>query len=441
MFKIKSFLLAVCTAISTLAIADKEPQTDEFEVDGLKVILRHSVKGTISARLFVMGGTSNYSKDKEGIESLALNLVMQSGPESMTKESFNAAAEKIGARLNANAGYDYSNFSLTAVKMYWDESWNLFSKAITNPAWRQDEYEVFRDQLVTASKQSISNPDAQLGRLAMSKAWEGTDYQKFPSGSPDVLESLTLEDVKNHYQKVVTRKNTFLVVVGDISVEDLKAKVEASLAKLPEGKTPKKLKGGEKVSKGLYVEDRKIETNYIKGIFDAPDKGTDESVYNSLAFSILYDRFFEELRTKRSLSYAPSARATGYNARPMNEVYISTTDPKASLEVMVDLLNKAKKEGIDADELKGKKQSFLTSYYMGQETNNSIAMSLGINEIRGDWRMADAFTETVLNAELEDLNRVLREYGDEIFWTYLGKEELVEKDDFAQPVKPEKLKD
>ncbi|MFN2430371.1 MAG: M16 family metallopeptidase, partial [Cryomorphaceae bacterium] len=188
MFKIKSILLAAATVVSTLAFAEQEPQTDEFEVDGLKVILRHSVKGTVSARLFVLGGTSNYSKEKEGIESLALNLAVQSGPDSMTKQEFNAAAEKVGARLNANAGYDYANLSLTCVKLHWDKSWELFAKSITNPAWRQTEFDVFRDQLVTASKQSVSNPDAQLGRLSMSKAWEGTDYEKFPSGSPEALE-------------------------------------------------------------------------------------------------------------------------------------------------------------------------------------------------------------------------------------------------------------
>ncbi|MFN2430372.1 MAG: M16 family metallopeptidase, partial [Cryomorphaceae bacterium] len=167
--------------------------------------------------------------------------------------------------------------------------------------------------------------------------------------------SITLEEAKNHFNKVVTRKNSLLVVVGDITVEDLKSKVAESLAKLPEGTAPKELYRGDKVSKGLYVEDRKIETNYVKGIFDAPKRGTEESVHDSLAFSILYDRFFEELRTKRSLSYAPSARATGYKARPMNEIYISTTDPKASIEVMIEELNKVKTEGFDQDELKGKK--------------------------------------------------------------------------------------
>jgi len=438
---LKSILVLMLFLTAAISIqAEEAPKTEEFEVNGLKVILRSSVKGTVSARLFVQGGTANYSKENEGIENLVLNLVMSSGSESMTKTEFDAATEKVGANLNASTSYDYSNMSLNCVKMYWDDSWNLFSAAITNPAFRQNEFDILKQRLVTAAKQAATNPDTQLDRLSMSNTWGGTDYEKIPSGSPESLESLTLEAAKKHYMDVVTRKNTFLVVVGDISKADLMAKVEASLANLPEGSEPNEIYVGEKVEEGVFVEDREIETNYIQGVFSAPKKGTDESTYNSLAMSILYDRFFEELRTKRSLSYAPAAYATGYMARPQNEVYISTTDPKASLEVMVDELNKVKTTGFEKKELDGKKQEYLTNYFMGQQTNSSISMSLGITEMTGGWEQMDTFTDRVMSTNIDDINSVMSEHGDKIYWTYLGKEELVQPEYFKQPVKPEKMK-
>lgn len=432
--------LVIILAVTATTWADEGPKTEEFEVNGLKIILRSSVKGTVSARLFVQGGTSNYSREKEGIESLALSLVMSSGPDGMTKTEFDAASEKVGANLNASAGYDYSNLSLNCVNMYWDESWKLFSDAITNPAFRQDEFDILQQRLVTAAKQSATNPDAQLNKLSMTHTWEGTDYAKDPSGTPESLDSISLEEAKAHYNQIITRKNTFLVVVGNISKDDLTKKVENSLAKLPEGSAPGEIYAGDQVDEGIFVEDRDIETNYITGVFSAPQKGTDESTYNSLAMSILGDRFFEELRTKRSLSYAPQAYATGRMARPQNKVYISTTDPKASLEVMVDELNKVKTEGFEKKELEGKKQEYLTGYFMGQQTNSSISMSLGITEMNGGWEQMDTFTSRVLDTKLEDVNSVMQNYGDKIYWTYLGKEELVQPEYFKQPVKPEKMK-
>lgn len=439
--KFNKILLSVSFLIvSILCFADGGPKTEEFEVNGLKVILRHSVKGTVSARLFVQGGTANYTKEKEGIENLAMSLAMSSGPESMTKAEYDAAGEKVGARMNASSGYDYANLSLNCVRIYWDQSWELFAAAINNPAFRQDEFEIMQQQFITGAKQSSTNPDTQLDRLSMSNTWEGTNYEKIPSGSPESLQAITLDEVKSHFSKVVTKKNTFLVVVGDVKRSDLEAKIEKSFVGLTDGMAPNEIFSDKPVEAGVFVEDRDIETNYIQGVFSAPKKGTDESVYNSLAMSILGDRFFEELRTKRSLSYAPAAYSTGFIGHPANEIYISTTDPKASLDVMIDEVNKVKTEGFEKKELDGKKQKYLTGYFMGQQTNNSISMSLGVNELNGGWEKIDEFTSKVLDTSLDDVNNIMQEYGDQIHWTYLGKETLVQPEFFKQPVKPETMK-
>jgi predicted Zn-dependent peptidase len=437
----KIFLSTIFTLITgSFLMAQEAPKTEEFSVEGMHVILRQSVKGTVSARLFLEGGVANYPKEKEGIESLTLQLVMEGGPEEMSKEEFQTAKDRAGARLGSSTTYDYSNMSLNCVKMYWDESWDLFSEAIVNPAFREDDFELVKNQMITAAKQAKANPDVHLSNLSMEKTWEGTDYAKRPSGTPESLESITLDDVKEYYDRVVGKERVFLVIVGDVQKEDVIRKVGKTIAEIPSGEPAPELYAGEKVKEGVYVENRKIQTNYIKGFFDAPAKGTEESIHNLLAMSILYDRFFEELRTKRSLSYAPMAGSTGYAARPMNQVYISTTDPKQSLEVMIEELNKVKTEGFEQKELDGTKQSFLTNYYMGQETNSSISQMLGVFEIYNDWSDVDKFTKTVLSTDLEDINTVLQKYGDEISWIYLGKEEEVNPEDFKQPVQTESIK-
>ena len=441
MIQFKTWFLSLAMLTCAVAAqAQEAPKTTEFEVNGLKVILRESVKGTVSARLFIKGGTVNYPQDKEGVESMALSLVMQSGPASMTKDEFNTESESVGAQMGGSSGYDYGNLSLSCVKMYWDESWNLFAESIINPAWRQDDFTILQNQMVTASRQTKTNADAHLRNIAFENAWKGTDYAKIPSGTAESLKALSLSDLKNQYNKVVVKKNIFLVVVGDISQEDLTKKITQSLDKLPQGKEVKMPKTTAGVQKGMYLENRAMETNYILGIFDAPKRGTEESIKNDLAMSILGDRFFEELRTKRSLSYAPAASRTGNTVHPMNMVYISTTDPEQSLQVMMEEVNKMKTDGFTEKELSGKKQSYLTHYFMGQESNSSISMGLGVNELSGGWERMDTYTDEILSTTVDDLNKIMQEYGDQIFWTYLGKEELVKPEFFTQPVKMTKVK-
>jgi len=416
------------------------PKTEEFIVDDIRVIARQSVKETVSARLFMVGGVSNYPAELQGVEELMFSIMVEGGPADMEKQEYQAAMEAMGSQINSSTGYDYSNISLNCIKPFWKDSWLLFASVVSNPAFRESDFELVKNKLITAAKQAKTNPDSHLGDLSMQSVWEGTDYAKKPSGTVESLESITLEDVEGYYQRFFGKQNSFLVVVGDVEMGELETLVASGLGGLQPGKEAEAVFKGAEVKEGLTVEDRKIETNYIRGVFTAPQKGTVKSTHNALAMRILYRRFFEELRTKRSLSYAPAASTMGYAARPMNQVYISTTDPEQSLEVMVDLLDQVRTEGFEQKELDGTKQTFLTNYYMGQETNSSISMSLGVNEVYGDWRNMDFFTDRVLSTELSDINQVVREYGDEIHWTYLGKEEMVKPKFFKQPAKAKKMK-
>lgn len=439
MFK-KTIFVMLALSLSWSGFSQSAPKTVEMDVDGIKVIARESVKGTVSARTFIKGGVNNYSLENQGIEELMLLLIAEGGPADMSKEEYQGQMEAIGASISSSTGYDYSNISLSCIKQYLEPAWNIYAASITNPAFRQEDFELVKNQLITAAKQQKTNPDAHLMDMAMASVWEGTDYEKKPSGTVESLESLSLDLVKKYYANVLSKKRTFVVFVGDYPAEKVKALVSQGMPALPEGTESTWFVADDGVKQGLAVEDRNIETNYITGMFSAPEKGSVESVHNALAMRILGMRFFEELRTKRSLSYAPSAGSTGYIARPMNRVYISTTDPEQSLEVMMDLVNSVKTDGYEEKELEGTKQSFLTNYFMGQETNSSISMSLGVSEIQDSWKNMDEFTERVLETSLEDINAVMVNYGDEIHWSYLGKEEMVKPKFFKQPVKTKKMK-
>lgn len=429
-------LFAIGLAFLLPAAALLAGNTTEFYVDGLKVIHRQSPKDVISVRLFVQGGSANYSKGKEGDEALAFQVAMQGGTKSMDKVTFQTAAEKIGTSFGSNTTYDYGDLSMTCIKTFWDESWKLFADAVLNPAFASSEFETMRAQAVANAKASESDPDEHLRNLAMVHSFGAdNDYGKIPSGSVESLEGLTLGDLSSHYASVIGKKNVFLVVVGNIDSKDLKAKIEATLAKLPDGNSPKLIQRTLITEDGHYIEERDIATNYIRGVMSAPRMNTPDGVPTLVAMNILGDRYFEELRTKRSLSYAPAAfYARSVVNNPYNVIYISTQDPKQSMQVMVDEINKIKKEGFEASELTNKKQSFLTFYYMDLETSASQTTSLGMAELNGGWKMDEDFTAKVNAITLNDLNRVFDTYTKAIKWTYLGKKADVDIADFPKPV-------
>lgn len=414
-------------------ISNAQP-AKEMNVDGLKVILRTTSKEIISARLYVRGGTANYPKEKEGIESLAFNVAINGGTKSMDKVMFNNEAEKIGTNFGSGSGLDYGNMSMTCIKAYWDKSWSLFADAVLNPAFSETEFNLAKEKAISNAKQVEANPDGALQQIAMTETFKGRNYGKLPEGSVASLEKLTLEETKAHYLKTIGKARCYLVVVGNVNEQDLIAKVKATLGKLGAGAAaPKENKLV--ITKGSEVIiDRDIATNYLMGIMSAPSLATDEGVFTDMAFDILYDRFFVELRTKRSLSYAPAA-VYNRNATtsPYSQIYISTQKPKESITTMVEILDSIKRSGFTEKELKDKRAGYLTNYFQKMETSAAQSASLGRSEATGSWKLDESFTSVVDKATLKDINKVFNKYTAAIKWSYLGKKDAIISADFKQP--------
>ncbi|TRX42143.1 M16 family metallopeptidase [Flavobacterium restrictum] len=426
-----------CIGFQASAQNTKTDKTEEFDVNGLQVILKQTPKEVISARLFIRGGTANYSVAKEGIENVTLQLMIEGGTKSLSKAAYKTAAEKLGTQLDAKTQLDFGTISMTCVKSYWNESWTLFSEAIIHPALGETEFNLLKEQLISDAKQMEGDPDEYLVNLSKKVAFPGQDYIKVTTGTEKSLTALTLLDAQNYYAKTIGKKRCFLVVVGNISKEELTQKIKESLDKMPIGTAPtiqKIVKTAPKQT--AFMEDRDIATNYIRGIISAPKANSKEGVATKIAMSILYDRFFTELRTKRSLSYAPAAfYVESAVTSPYSVLYITTTKPKESIQVMVDEINAVKKYGFKNEELINKRQDFLTNYYLTLETTGSQADALGLAQIQGNWRQVDALNKAVTETTLKELNTTFDTYSNRIIWTYLGKKEAVKDTDFKQPNK------
>ncbi len=425
-----SFLTIILLLIS---VASVSAQTKEFTAAGIKVIFAPSPKEVVSVRLFIDGGTANYPKEKEGIESLALMTAVEGGTTAHDKTAFHTEAEKIGARFSSSSSYDYGTMDMTCLSSFFDRSWQLFSEAVLTPAFDEKEFGIIQEQLVSGTQMSQSDPDQHLRNLAMENVFTGKNYSKIPEGTAESLQKLTVKDTRDYYFSTVGKKRCFIVVVGQVKEEDLKKKIEATFGKLPEGTAAQKEPKQFIREPSVFREDRDIATNYIRGLFTAPSLSDKESPAMRVAMSIMQDKFFVELRTKRSLSYAPAAfYSTGVINSSYNVIYISTRDPAQSMAVMTDIINDAKKNGFTEKELKDTKAQFLTNYYKGQETSAAQSMSLGTAEIAGDWNMVYALTEKVNALTVDDLNKVFRKYTNAIKWTYLGKKDAAKAEDFRQ---------
>ena len=428
--------------ISAPALFASDPvRAKELNIEGIKVIYKKTSKDVISVNLFVKGGNVNIPGEKQGLENFAFHLAAEGGTKQNSKDKFAAACEMTGTEISGSSSYDYGTIELNCIQPYWEQAWKLFVEAVKEPAFDENEFKIMQGQLIASAKNEESDPDQHLSNIAMKSVFDGRNYSKIPAGTSESLTKISLADIKEHYMNAICKSRVFIVVVGNVEEKDVIEKVKSAFGTLPKGTASPEDPRVQITKPGVHIEDRDIATNYLIGIMSAPGFGTEEGIPMQIGMNILYDRFFVELRTKRSLSYAPYATFNANRiSNPYNSIYISTKDPKQSIEVMVDEINKVKKEGFTDKELSDKKGSFLTKFYMGQQTSSAQAKTLGLNEMAGSWKKAETYSDDVQKVSLKEVNDTFNGYTGAIRWTYLGHESQISKEDFKQTWKGNVLK-
>ncbi len=427
-----SFLSAAVLLWTNTASAQSKNSVEEIMVDGYKVIYKPAPNKIVSVRLFIKGGTANYTKDKEGVENLALDVATNGGTAKYSKSDLNRQLDRMGSEISGSSGLDHANIVMSCVSRNFDATWAIFEDVINAPLFDEAEFKKQSEAMVSNVQQGKSDPDTYLNDMAMNDAFANLNYDKKTSGSEESLAKITLDDVKSHYKKVMNKKQTFLVVVGNIDRAQLIEKVKKLVRSMPEGNyTPAKGTLLTINTSTLNPEDRKMATNYIRGVLNGPAYGTEESYAMQIAFGILYDRLFDEIRTKRSLSYAPAAYYQS-NVNPCSNVYVTTTDPAQAVQVIIDELKKIKTEGFTEAEIKNQKSSYVTTYYMGLETNAAQSNGLGNAEVKGSWKNYVDFIPNINKVPAKDVNAVVKKYVQGIRWSYLGDLTKVKSDIFLQ---------
>jgi zinc protease len=430
------FLLMV---VSTNA---QDKKAYDMTINGVKVIVVPSGNEIVQIALVIKGGVQNYPADKAGIERLAITALTECGTLKDDKNSFKNKLDEVDAQVYGSAGKDASFFQLNCIKSDFEQVWPLYADALLTPRFDPKEFARIKDEAITSLRRMESNPDASLQRMAMQVAFKGMDYSKFSSGTIENIQKLTMQETKAYYKSLLTRTRIFMVIVGDISKEDLQKKITALTAKIPQGK-PFVLRRTSYVpqTNSFIAKPKDNATNYIMGISAAPQANSKEYFPASLASEMFYNKMFLEVRTNNGLSYAPAAYMT-FGATPYSVMYVTTKDPDKYVAVARNLVDKIKKEGFPADDVKNMKNTYATYQYYDNETNASLCYVVANNELsQGDWHKAFTLKEDLQPVTPADVSKVFNKYVGNFTWVYQGDTTKVTPKLFVQKETPPVPKD
>jgi len=412
-------------------IARQASLVSEFDVNGLKVLVkRREGSQTVAVQLYIRGGVENVTATNAGVEAFMLNVASEASA-TYPRDRMRKELARMGTAIGESVSYDYSALAMAATRTNFDKSWDIFADVATNPAFTKEDVDLVKTRLVASLSDDTDEPDTYLQRLQEKVAYAGHPYLNRPEGTAETISKLTAEDLRAYHKGIMQTSRLLLVIVGDLDAAQLKPRIAATFGKLPKGdyKAPV-LPQLAFNSSTVDVTSRELPTNYIQGLFTAPPITSPDIYPMYVASSLLRDRVFEEVRVKRNLSYAPDAFLKTQAAN-IGGIYVTAVDANQSVRVMLNEITRLQREPISKDDITAVTAQFLTTYYIGQETNAAQAASMAQYElIGGGWRNSLQFFEKLRTVTPADVQRVSQKYMRNIRFVVLGNPTQIDKNVF-----------
>ncbi|WP_163710161.1 M16 family metallopeptidase [Mangrovibacterium lignilyticum] len=433
---------------SKLPVAGEAPDAVFPEINrktlsnGLKIVLaeRHSIP-VVNFNLMIDAGYAADQFGLPGTASLAMNMLDEGTKERDALEISDQLA-MLGAQIASYSDLDNSFVSLSALKKNLDASLDIYADIILNPAFPEKEFSRLQKQQLARIQQEKSSPFSMALRL-----FPGYLYGKnhaygnsfTGSGTEASVTAMTTNDLVKFQNDWFKPNNATIVVVGDITMDEVVPKLEKLLANWKQGTVPVKNISKVELSKQstIYLMDKpgSPQSVILSGNVAPPKSDPDDiamSMMNSILGGTFTSRLNMNLREDKHWSYGAGSVLIDAKGQRLFVAYapVQADKTKESIEEIVNELT-----GIQTDqpatsaELKKVQQNEILGLPGSWETARAVSNSIVTME---EYQLPADYYKTyagkIKNLNLNDI-QVAQEkvlHPDQMVWVVVGDRTKVE---------------
>jgi zinc protease len=189
--------------------------------NGLRVfVVSDRREPAVAARLIILSaGSIDDPAGTPGVAQMTANLLTQ-GTQRRSAQDIADAIDFVGGTLLAQAGKDATTISLDVVKKDLNLGLDLMSDVVLHPAFKAEELDRQRQQLLSTLTVQYSNPE-YLASLAFSHVVFGGSPYGWPSeGTPDTVKKLNRDELAKFHDLHYAPNQAFLAFAGDVTPEE-----------------------------------------------------------------------------------------------------------------------------------------------------------------------------------------------------------------------------
>jgi zinc protease len=421
------FWCAAALSLCALGLIVAPASAQEFPVqtktlkNGMKVLVQsdHSIPN-VALYIFYRIGSRNEHPGTTGLshffEHMMFNGAKKYGPDDLDK-----VMEANGGSNNAYTTKDttvYQDwFPRSALPLIFDIEADRIRDLNFDPQKIQSE------RGVVASERRLSVDNNNRGILSeqlWATAYVAHTYQWPVVGWMSDIEHWTLEDLKNHFAMGYSPSNATMVVVGDVTPEEIYQLCEKYIEPIPSHAPPPPVTTvePEQLGERRLVVHKRAELPLLLIGYHVPQTNHPDFYALNILRTVLYQgessRMYQRLVDKDQLAlFVRSFSSSAFD--PSLEQIIAQpkkgVDPAACEKAIYEELERAKSSAITDEELEKAKNIRLVEFYQQMRTISGRANTIGTYEVFfGDYNKLFDAAKNYAAVTKEDVQRVAKTY-------------------------------
>ncbi len=337
---------------------------------------------SIAMEISWRGGSATEPSGKDGV-GWVLGYMMNEGAGNLDTTTYGARMQDLNMEFACGVWVDWTSCGLSALKATADDSFEMVRLAFNKLRMDSDPFERAKRELTVGLKQDESNPKTVSSRAMNDALIPGHPYARH--ATPETVSTISKQDVFDLKNRLMTRDRVMVVVVGDITAEELKPKLDLMFGDLPVA--PPLVILPDAVARPAQAEPiiKELPQPQTLVLFSGPGVRRDNPDFFA-AYTLNYilggggfsSRLVDEVREKRGLTYGIG---TGLSIQPYYWRWTgssSTMNDKAEevVRLIRENIGRLGKDGPTQTELDDAKAYLTGAFPLSFDSNTKTARNL-----------------------------------------------------------------
>ncbi|MUP46828.1 insulinase family protein [Gramella sp. BOM4] len=334
----------------------------------------------VNFSLVLEGGHLLDNLDKNGVANLMSDILME-GTANKTPAELEEAIDLLGASINMYTTDESIVIRGNTLKRNFDATMDLVSEIILQPRWDEKELERIKTSTINSIKRYEADPN-RIASNVYDKVLYGENHPfAYPTlGTEESVKSITMQDLKEYYNKYFSPSVSRFHVVGDVdkeealaAISEMENKWEAKEVKMPEFEVK-----NDREKASLYFVDVPNAKQSVINIGYIALPRTSKDFYPAEVMNYKLGGSFSgnvNLILREEKGYTYGARS-GFSGSKIPGTFTASSSVRTnttgeSVEIFRDEIAKYK-EGISEDDLEFTKNALIKSNARRFETQGSL---------------------------------------------------------------------